>query len=504
MAPVLELTGLTKRYGATTALLDVSFEVERGSTHAIIGENGAGKSTLIRILSGLETPDTGTVVLDGSSYRPSSLGDSRQLGVSTAFQDLSLLPNLTVAENLLLPRLGSGLFVRRRANQDAASALLLEYGLEHIGVTQEVATLPLADKQKIEIVRAVSRRPKVLLLDEPSAALPDVDWLYQLLAKIRTEELTVLYISHRLSEIRDLCQSATVLRNGRVIDTVDVASVEDADVFAMMGGTREGYGARTRASRNLTGRPALGARHLHGQSLADVTFTLHRGEIVGVAALEGQGQSETFRILAGASRPSSGHVEVDGDEVSLRSSPAALRRGISFVAEERKTEGIFPGLSTLANVTIGALGAVGTGGVLAGSKEHVATRRWAKEVDLDERYLRMDIDALSGGNQQKAILARSLMRQSKYLLLYDPSRGVDVGTKSTIYDLMERFVADGEGAILWYSTDLVELMGVCDRILCFYGGAVVAELPGEGTTVETLVQAITGHRVSGIESQVPA
>jgi ribose transport system ATP-binding protein len=173
------------------------------------------------------------------------------------------------------------------------------------------------------------------------------------------------------------------------------------------------------------------------------------------------------------------------------------------VAEERKAEGIFPGLSTLANVTIGTLDTVGTGGLLAGSKEHASTRKWAKEVDLNERYLRMDIDALSGGNQQKAILARSLMRRSKYLLLYDPSRGVDVGTKATIYDLMERFVRDGEGAILWYSTDLAELTGVCDRILCFYRGAVVAEVPGRGSSVERLLEAITGH-TAGHASRVQA
>ena len=505
MAPVLEMNGLTKRYGATTALQAVSFEVAKGSTHAIIGENGAGKSTLIRILSGLETPDTGTVSLAGSRYRPRSLGHSRRTGVSTAFQDLSLLPNLTVAENLLLPRLGDGPLIRRRAVQDAATALLSEHGLDHIAPTQEVATLPLADKQKVEIVRAVSHRPQLLLLDEPSAALPDVEWLYQLLAKIRSDELTVLYISHRLTEIRDLCQAATVLRNGRVIDTVQVASVDDAEVFSMMGGgAKKGHGARARVGRGIIDTPAITARHLHGQSVADVTFTLHRGEILGVAALEGQGQAETFRILAGAARPSSGHIDVDGEQVSLRTSAAALRHGISFVAEERKTEGIFAGLSTLSNVTIGALDKVGTGGLLAGPKEHSSTRPWAHEVDLDERYLRMDIDELSGGNQQKAVLARSLMRGSKYLLLYDPCRGVDVGTKATIYDLMERFVADGDGAILWYSTDLAKLTGVCDRILCFYRGAVVAEVPGEGSTVETLLAAITGHSSGARESQVQA
>ena len=495
MELALELNGLSKRYGATSALTDVSVRVDRGATHAIVGENGAGKSTLIRALSGLEVPDTGTMVLDGRVYRPRNLSDARRQGVSTAFQDLSLLPNLTVAENLLLPRLGRGPLVRRKANAQAARAVLEDYDLDHLRPEQEVLGLPLADKQKLEIVRAVSHRPKVLLLDEPSAALPDVDWLYRLLEKIRSPELTVLYISHRLSEIRDLCQTATVLRNGRVIDTVGVADVDDAVIFRMMGGeVMEGHGVQARERGALAGPAAISVRNLRAGTVADVNFELRRGEILGVAALEGQGQAETFRILAGVSSPASGTIEVDGRAVRLRTPAAALRHGISFVAEERKTEGIFPGLSTLANVTVSALDDAGTAGFVGGRKEHGASLQSAAEVDLDERYLAMDIDALSGGNQQKAILARSLMQGSKYLLLYDPSRGVDVGTKGTIYRLMERFVGEGEGAILWYSTDLAELTGVCDRILCFYRGAVVAEVSGKESTVESLVAAITGHQ----------
>lgn len=493
MTLALELSGICKRYGPTTALSDVSFEVVAGQTHAIVGENGAGKSTLIRALSGLETADSGTISIGGSSYLPRSLGDGRRRGVSTAFQDLSLLPNLTVAENLFLPRLGNGPMVRRRVNEAAASEMLDRFDVGHISPNREVATLSLADKQKLEIVRAVSHQPRVLLLDEPSAALPDVEWLYWLLDSIRSDDLTILYISHRLAEIRDLCQSATVLRNGRVIDTVRVADIDDSVVFEMMGGATDGRGAQARQNRVSSGTAAISAHDLQGHSIAGVSFTLQRGEILGVAALEGQGQAEVFRMLAGAAKPTSGRIEVDGETVRLRSPLAALRRGISFVAEERKTEGILPGLSTLANVTIGAMRRVSTLGLLGGRKEHSSTLDVAREVDLDEGYLCMDIDALSGGNQQKAVLARSLLQGSKYLLLYDPSRGVDVGTKGTIYGLMERFVSHGEGAILWYSTDLAELTAVCDRILCFYKGAVVAEMPGAASTVESLLAAITGH-----------
>jgi ribose transport system ATP-binding protein len=490
----LQLTGLSKRYGATKALDEVSFEVAMGATHAIVGENGAGKSTLIRLLSGLQLPDAGSMRLNDEVYAPASLADSRRAGVSTAFQDLSLLPNLTVAENLFLPGLGRHRpFVRRKENDEAAAAILGEYGLTHLKPRQQVESCSLADRQKLEIVRAISHRPRLLLLDEPSAALPDVEWLYGVLAKIASPELTILYISHRLAEIRDLCASATVLRNGRSVDTVRLADVDDNVVFRLMGGTTEGHRFHAGARDRVTGPCVIAASGLRGHGVENLSFEVHRGEIVGVAALEGQGQAETFKMLAGVTRPAGGRMEVDGKAVTFRSPAAAVRRGISFVPEERKTEGIFPGLSTLANVTVSSLDKASTGGLIRPRKEYGESLDAAGEVDLPERYLPLDIDALSGGNQQKAILARSLMGQAKLLLLYDPSRGVDVGTKTSIYELMRAFVSGDGDAILWYSTDLAELTGVCDRILCFYKGAVVAEMPGEGSSVESLLQAITGH-----------
>lgn len=492
MEAFLSVDKLSKRYGATTALDQVSFEVAKGSTHAIIGENGAGKSTLIKSLSGLQVPDSGTMMLGGKRFAPRSLKESRRRGVATAFQDLSLLGNLTVAENLLLPTLGPRrLFVRRKENEEAAAALLAEYGLGTISPSGKVSGLSLAERQKLEIVRAVSQRPRLLLLDEPSAALPDVEWLYGLIRKVSSTDLTILYISHRLAEIRDLCQAATVFRNGRVVDTVRLHDVTDTKVFDLMGGTSVAREELTRAHRTV-GAPGMEVNRLRGHTVRDVSFVLHQGEILGVAALEGQGQGETFRMLAGVSRPTSGTIAVEGKPTSYRTPAGAQRHGISFVAEERKAEGIMPGLSTLANITISSLDKAGYFGFAAGPGEVRAARPFARKVDLDERYLRMDIESLSGGNQQKAILARSLMRGSKYLLLYDPSRGVDVGTKASIYDMMKDFTASG-GAVLWYSTDLSELVDACDRVLCFYKGSVVSEKPSHRMRVEDLLQSITGH-----------
>ena len=499
MSLILEVRNLDMRYGATHALRKISFAVPRGSVHAIIGENGAGKSTLIKILSGLETPDSGSVILDGKEFRPRDSSESRRRGVSTAFQELGLLSNLTVAENLLLPRLGRARspFVRRKANERAAILTLAEFGLDGISPSQEVKTLSLAMRQKLEIARAISHEPRLLLLDEPTAALPDPEWLYGVLEKLkaRSAEVTVLYISHRLNEIRDLCESATVLRNGEVVDTVSMANVDDAEVFSLMAGKQESQSLEDCESRRAgrgQGAPSITVDGMCAGLIKDVSFTLHEGEILGVAGLQGQGQHEVFRVLAGLESSRAGTIEVDGRAVRISSPTRALSHGISFVAEERKAEGILPGLSTLANVSIASLRKATRLGFIAGKKEYAASLAPSSIIDLSPKYLHKDVDALSGGNQQKAVLARSLMKEAKHLLLYDPSRGVDVGTKGSLYDMMRRVTDDG-ASILWYSTDLQELTHVCDRIIAFYKGTIVADIEGCDATVEGLMRIITGQ-----------
>lgn len=498
MSVVLEVSNVSKRYGATHALRDVSFTVVRGSVHAIIGENGAGKSTLIKSLSGLENQDSGTFLLEGQDYRPRNLVESRSHGVSTAFQELGLLPNLSVADNLFLPRLGDGnIATRRRQNEQAATGILAEYGLGHVRPTAEVGRMSLADKQKLEIVRAISHEPRVLLLDEPTAALPDPEWLYEVIKRLKSkyQTLTILYISHRLNEIRDLCERATILRNGQVVDTVEMQDVDDEKVVSLMAGsaeTRTEQSIGKRRSGREVGPESLVVDGLYGEKTADVSFSLHQGEILGVAGLQGQGQREVFRMLAGVQRPLRGEIVVDGRPAKLRNPRRALKHGLSFVPEERKVEGLLPGLKTLSNVSISSLSKATTAGFLFGRKERVACLAPSEIVDLSDEYLGKDIDALSGGNQQKAVVARSLMNEAKHLLLYDPSRGVDVGTKASLYDMM-RTVTDSGTSILWYSTDLQELVNVCDRILVFYRGSVVAEVRGEEATVEGLMKAITGQ-----------
>ena len=491
----LRVEGLAKAYGATVALRSVSFDLHAGEIHALLGENGAGKSTLVKILSGIVAPDSGAVLLGGMAFRPRSLMEARRAGVSTAFQELSLLPNLSVASNLMMPRLlkGAAGLASVRRNQGRAAEILAAFGAGDISPAAIVGDLSLAEKQRVEIVRALSRNPRLLILDEPTAALAEPEWLFGQVERLADDGIAILYISHRLAEVRRLCRRGTVLRNGESIGTVDLTDTRDAEIFRMMVGVsperRAGGAAPLEAEAQHL---AIRVRSLCGAVLSDVGFDVRRGEIVGLAALEGQGQRELFRFLAGAARPERADVEVDGRRARLGSPAQALRSGIGFVPEERKSEGIFLGLGTRSNISLAIVDRIRRFGLIDQGKEHALVRQEAQQVDLPERYLGMEIAALSGGNQQKALLARVLLSGARNLVLFDPTRGVDVGTKQVIYGVIRGFVSRG-GSVLLYSTELAELVQLVHRCLVLYRGRIVGEVAGDALTEERLVSLATGH-----------
>ncbi|MBV9438657.1 MAG: sugar ABC transporter ATP-binding protein, partial [Candidatus Eremiobacteraeota bacterium] len=492
----LRIEGLSKSYGATVALRGVSLDVRRGEIHALLGENGAGKSTLVKILNGIVVPDAGSVELGGRPFRPASVMEARACGVATAFQELSLVPNLSVATNLMLPRLAHGFagLGSQRANEREAASILAALDAGNIDPRAPVATLSLARRQQIEILRALRQRPRLLVLDEPTAALAHPQWLFRRLEELAVGGTAVLYITHRLADVRRLCARATVLRNGLKVDTVDVARTSDAGFFEMMVGA--GQPARAAAVRRAhDSPPRLAVRGLSGTAIVDVAFALQPGEILGVVALEGQGQRELFRMLSGAARASRGTILVDGRAVTLSSPAAAQREGVGALPEDRKTEGIFGGLSTLANVSLPILGRLRRRLLLDPARERSAVAARAAEVDLAERSLSMDVSELSGGNQQKALLARVLISDARTLVLFDPTRGVDVGTKRVIYELMRRFVTGG-GSVLIYSSELSELVELADRCIVLYRGRIAGELAGVALTEPALIALATGPAVA--------
>ena len=497
---LLTVQDLTKRYGATTALSSVSMETAAGEVHAILGENGAGKSTLVKILSGAVQRNSGTIQLSGAPYEPHSILDARARGIATAFQELSLLPNLTIAQNLLLPR------VSRRSMWPAASrqvlaeatAVLERFAATDIDPRRYVDGLALAEKQRVEIVRALSHDPHVLILDEPTAALPDTDWLFGQIRRATASGTAVLYISHRLGEVRELCQRATVLRNGRSIGTVPLADVDDDNIFRMMVGRSPQSQFPARAPVAAEAPVVLEGRQLSGGRLRGIDFALRRGEILGFAALEGQGQSDFFRALAGLNPDVAGEILVAGRPVHLTSPRRALSgtMPIAFVPEERKVEGIFGGLKTAENISLPAIGHIAHAGFVTTRMDAEAIAEAADALSLAHRYFGFRMDELSGGNQQKAVLARALMTGARCLVMFDPTRGVDVGTKQAIYALIRRFADEG-GAIAVYSSELSELVHLCDRCAVVYRGRIAAEFAHDDLSEENLLSAAHGHAANG-------
>lgn len=505
--PVLRVAGVSKAYGATIALNSVTLEVLSGEVHALLGENGAGKSTFVKVLSGIVRQGGGALSLDGTPYEPRSLMDARRSGVSTAFQELSLLPNLTVAANLTLPHpLKGGLGLASRSRNEArAVELLHQFDAADISPRSIVSRLSLAKKQRIEIIRAISHRPRLLVLDEPTAALAEPEWLFRIVEQLAASGMATLYISHRLSEVRRLCNKGTILRNGDSIGPIAIAETSDNEIFRMMVGKRSEERRQVASGSSVVRDVAIEVSGLTGESIHDVGFSLHKGEVVGVAALEGQGQRELFRILGGVARPLRGTISLEGSLVNLKSPGQALAAGagIAFVPEERKSEGIFLTQSTCANVTLPLLNRLSRFGLVSSRREYAVAADQIQRVQLAERLLRLRISALSGGNQQKALIMRVLLSGARSLILFDPTRGVDVGTKQTIYEVIHRFVQDG-GSVLMYSTELPELVKLSHRCLVLYRGRVAGELSGENLSEEGLVALATGHNIEEIRSRETA
>ena len=502
-APALGVRNVTKTYGATTALNDATLSVAPGEVHALLGENGAGKSTIVKLLSGLILPDRGKIELFGQSVVLSRPGEAQRHGVQTAFQELTLLRDLTVAENMLLPHAPRGLLgqLRRREGERRVIAHFAALGMGDIDPRTEIADLDLALRQKIEIARALFRRPRILLLDEPTSTLSgrDIDWLGVQIERIRAEGVTVVFISHRLREVRRFCERLTVLRNGSSIGTAAVGEVGDDEVIRMIIGRSLASAFPPRPASPPAGLPVLQAQGLAtAGKLRDVSFDLRKGEILGVAGLQGMGQHELFLACFGAAPLTAGTLVLDGRRILLASPRDAIRDGvgISLVPEERKTEGLLLRMSGRFNVSLPVVGRFAHLGVIDTAAETRDVAAVLERVEVHPRALYAEARALSGGNQQKLVIAKWLLAGSRILLLFDPTRGVDVGTKHQIYLLMRDFV-DAGGLILFHSTEIPEIVNMCDRVLVMYEGRVAAELADEAITEESIMRAALGETAAG-------
>ncbi len=495
--PFWQMHGITKRYGGILALDDVDFACERGEIHAVLGENGAGKSTLIKIAAGVVAPSDGSLALEGREVAFDTPQEANAAGIVCIFQELSLMPDLSVADNICMTsppgRFG---FINHRAQRRRAEQLLARVGCEDVNPLELVKNLPLSRRQMVEIAKALGREPRMLILDEATSALTaaDVGKVYDILRDLRRDGLAILYISHRMHEIEELADTCSVFRNGRHIETFAKGTRSDNEIIRLMIGREYTQVYPPKPAHPTPPAPALTVKNLSwGNRLKNVSLTVGQGEIVGLGGLDGQGQRELLLALFGVLRGVSGSVEVDGKPAKLTSPGEAKspRVRMALIPEDRKSEGLLLPMSVRDNISMASIGRFtqGLGGIFIDrERQNARVEEMIQRLSIKIGNSEDPVGTLSGGNQQKVVIAKWLMTEARIILLNDPTRGIDVGTKQEIYQLL-RELAEAGTAILFYTTDYDELIGCCDRVSIMYDGGIVRELRGEAINEENIVSS---------------
>ncbi|HKP26078.1 MAG TPA: sugar ABC transporter ATP-binding protein [Dongiaceae bacterium] len=492
----LAAIGIGKSYEGNAALRDVSFRVERGTVLAVCGENGAGKSTLMKILSGATTPDTGTLSIDGEDVTLNDPREAIDRGIATVHQELSLLPHLSIAENMLLGKAPRGRFrwqVDWREMYRLADEVLRDLGVETIDVRQKVSTLSVSVQQVVEIAKALVGRPQVLILDEPTAVLSahEAELLFRAVRKLARLGTIIIYISHRLEEIFEISDQVLVLKDGeKVMEAATGALDRDALIRAMVGRPLTAiYPAR----RARPGPVLLECRHLARRTVfRDVSFSLRGGEVVGMFGLVGSGRTDLARALSGATPADAGEIWIAGEKARIASPREAVRHGIAFVTEDRKRDGLALDLDLMDNAGLATMGDAARLGVLDRRRRAAIVGAKLDDLAVRPKGTSRPVRQLSGGNQQKVVLAKWLLVNGTRIFLFDePTRGVDIATKVEIYRMVAA-LADAGMAILLISSELPEILGMSDRVLIMRGGSLVADLPRAEMSMETVFARAAG------------
>ncbi|OBZ95788.1 sugar ABC transporter ATP-binding protein [Pararhizobium polonicum] len=494
--PLIRLSGISKTYGAVTALRDVDFACEAGTIHAILGENGAGKSTLMKLLSGVIAPSSGTMQLDCMPVAFSGTRQASKSGIVCMFQELSLMPNLTVGDNIVLSRPKTVMGFLSRTAYAEASACLARIGAERIALDTPVNELTLAERQLVEIAKALHQKPRLLILDEATSALgaDAVEKVFSVVRQLRDEGVCILFISHRFHEVHALADRISVFRNGSHVRTFPAGSIDHEGIVALMIGQslQQLFPPRRSAiAQDVAPLLSVSGMNWSGE-LHDISLHVRPGEIYGLGGLEGQGQQRVLEAIFGVLRGVSGDVTIAGRPFERRSPfrAKAAETGIAFIPEDRKTEGMIPNLSIADNMRLAGLGRDGLlTGRNADREEHY--KALLHRLDLVYGTLNDPVSSLSGGNQQKVLLAKWLALKPRCILLLDPTRGIDVKTKAQIYQLLSD-LADAGMAVVLQSTDYEELVHLCNRVAVFYHGRIARELSGATLTPENLISAAMG------------
>jgi ribose transport system ATP-binding protein len=496
---LLEMKGIGKEFPGVKALEGVNLAVREGQVHALLGENGAGKSTLIKILSGAYTRDEGEILFDGKVADIKVPADAEHLGISTIYQEFNLAPNMTIAENIFLGHLPTKAgkidwgYVKSRSRE------LLDSLDVSLPVDTMTGTLSVAQQQMVEIAKALNRNTRILIMDEPSAVLSerDIDNLFAVVRRLQASGIGIVYISHRLKEIFELADEVTVLKDGRYVDTRKVADVTMEDLVKLMIGRdlSDVYPKRKAAP----GEVVLQVSHLAQAHLAkDVSFEVRAGEIVGFAGITGSGRTETVRVIFGADKATAGEMTLFGKPYQPRSPREAIDAGVALVTEDRKRQGLLLKLQVFFNTTISGLNRLTKGGILQLKDEQALVQKWIQNLRIKTPTAQFMVVNMSGGNQQKVILARWLSLGIKLFIMDEPTRGIDVGSKAEIYQIMSD-LADAGVAVVMISSELPEVLGMSDRVMVMREGRIVKELSREQASEEVVMHyAVGGHEDTAV------
>ena len=501
---ILSFRNITKKFQAATALDPVSFDVHRGEILGLLGANGAGKSTLLKILGGIQFADSGEILLDSEPCRCRNAFDASCKGIISVFQELNLFKHMSVAENLFIGEEccgKTGLIDWNKSNQKAAE-LLNEMGFTHIKPMTLVENLSVGQRQMVEIVRAIHKNPKILLLDEPTSSLSEeqIQWLFVRVRELVKKGTTVIYVSHRLDEVVELCDRCVILRDGKYITALDKHEIDrDTIVRHMVGHTVK---LSKEGSHKDFGETILSCEHLSQKgNFKDISLEVHAGEILGISGLVGSGRSELLNAIFGITQCDGGTVKLDGNSIKINNPAAAIRCGITLVSEDRKAEGLFLTESVKVNLAANTLYRRQKAGFISRKQEMEAGKAVSQNISFDAGRLAEPVSQLSGGNQQKIVLGKNLLTEARVLLLDEPTRGVDVGAREEIYSIIRKCAEDGK-AILLVSSDWEELISLSDRVLVMSEGRFVGELTGDRITQEEMLHLCTRSQKQSEETGV--
>ena len=489
---ILEMRNIFKSFGGVNALRDVSFQCRPGTVHALVGENGAGKSTLIKILAGALLPDSGEIIFKGQKHQSFSTRKALNSGISVIYQELALVSQMTVAENIFLgrePRKYFGIVDKKRLKIEAKK-LLKQLGFE-VDMDMEVGEMTVAYQQMVEIAKALSKNADLIIMDEPSAILAghELDQLFLIIESLKKRGVTIIYISHRLEEVFRIANEVTILKDGQLVGTKPIKDLSRGELVKMMvGRTLEEVFP---VSFNQLGNPVLQVEEISTKTILNkVSFNLREGEILGVAGMVGSGRTELAHAIFGADPLTSGTIKIKGQDVVFKNPADAIRSKISLVPEDRKNHGLFTKLSILNNITLPILSKISRWGFTDKKQENEIVERERQIHSIDMTSGNQEVQYLSGGNQQKVVLSKSLQTIPEVIIMDEPTRGVDVGAKFEIYQLIRQLNKDGI-AILMISSELPEILGLSDRILVMREGKIVAELTPNETNEEMIIEFAT-------------